>query len=390
MNKAFAKFKHITTLLAGISIAAIPAVGQADWSIVALERLDKRDFTGGNIANALNDSGQVVGTSGIFDNGFITGPNGVGMTELGTFWGETRAYDISSSGQVVGTSFDGNESRAYLTGPDGVGMKDLGSLFGYAGAITVNDSAQVAGYSYMGTPGTHAFITGPNGVGMTDLDKSFDGSRHSLPAGINEAGQVVFNNLTNNGHYHAYMTGPDGVGITELGTLGGKVNFASSINDSGQIVGWSNTGNGTHAFITGPNGVGMTDLGTLGGGKSSNATSINDSAEVIGTASAADGSHHAFLYSHGGMTDLSMLDVVVATGWTDIQVTDINNNGQIVGYGTDGFNTQAFLLSYSPDTVFDPQPIFIPSIPEPEIYAMLLGGLGLIGFMARRRKAAVA
>ncbi len=256
MIKTFTKIKRITTLLAGISIASIPAVGQADWSIVALERLEYGDNTGGNIANAINDLGQVVGNSGFFDNGFITGPNGAGLTELGT--------------------------------------------------------------------------------------------------------------------------------------LGGKTNFASSINDSGQIVGRSSTGNGTHAVITGPNGVGMTDLGTLGGGKSSNATSINDSAEVIGTASAADGSHHAFLYSHGGMTDLSMLDVVVATGWTDIQVTDINNNGQIVGYGTDGFNTQAFLLSYSPDTVFDPQPIFIPSIPEPEIYAMLLGGLGLIGFMARRRKAAVA
>jgi len=27
-------------------------------------------------------------------------------------------------------------------------------------------------------------------------------------------------------------------------------------------------------------------------------------------------------------------------------------------------------------------------VPEPETYAMMLGGLGLLGFMARRRKAA--
>lgn len=388
MIKTFTKIKRITTLLAGISIASIPAVGQADWSIVALERLEYGDNTGGNIANAINDLGQVVGNSGFFDNGFITGPNGVGMTELGTFWGETTAHDINNSGQVVGSSYTGSQLRAYITGPDGVGMTDLGSLGSYVnGATTVNDSAQVAGYSYLGTPGTHAFFIGPNDANMTDLGKSFDGD--SYATSINEAGQVVGNYYSNNGT-HAFMTGPNGVGITELGTLGGKTNFASSINDSGQIVGSSSTGNGSRAFMTGPNGVGMTDLGTLGGGGSSDATSINDSAEVIGLASTADGDYHAFLYSHGGMTDLSILDVVAATGWTDIRVTDINNIGQIVGYGTDGFNTQAFLLSYSPDTVFDPQPIFIPSIPEPEIYAMLLGGLGLIGFMARRRKAAVA
>ncbi|WP_374049964.1 FxDxF family PEP-CTERM protein [Nitrosomonas sp. sh817] len=29
-------------------------------------------------------------------------------------------------------------------------------------------------------------------------------------------------------------------------------------------------------------------------------------------------------------------------------------------------------------------------VPEPETYAMLLAGLGLVGFMARRRKAVVA
>ncbi len=62
----------------------------------------------------------------------------------------------------------------------------------------------------------------------------------------------------------------------------------------------------------------------------------------------------------------------------------------MVGSGIDSNgNNQAFLLSYTPDTVFDPQPIFIPSIPEPENYAMLLAGLGVIGFMTWRRKESV-
>lgn len=175
----------------------------------------------------------------------------------------------------------------------------------------------------------------------------------------------------------------------------GITGTAAGINDSGQVVGdVFNPSNGlSRAFVTDPNGVGMTDLGTLGGNQSF-AYAINDSGEVVGAGLIGDfnGSSHAFLFSHGGMTDLSLLDVVVAAGWTNISVIDINNNGQMVGEGLDSTgHSQAFLLSYTPDTVFDPQPIFIPSpIPEPETYAMLLVGLGLIGFMARRRKAATA
>ncbi|MBK6957262.1 MAG: PEP-CTERM sorting domain-containing protein [Nitrosomonas sp.] len=91
--------------------------------------------------------------------------------------------------------------------------------------------------------------------------------------------------------------------------------------------------------------------------------------------------------SHGGITDLSLLAPVVAAGWTNLVTFSINNNGQMVGEGMHNGNLEAFLLSYTPDTVFDPKPIYIPPVPEPETYLMLLGGLGLIGYLVRRRKA---
>ena len=63
----------------------------------------------------------------------------------------------------------------------------------------------------------------------------------------------------------------------------------------------------------------LIDLGTLGG-ESSYATAINDRGDVIGSSETADGSYHGFLWRNGRMTDLGA-----------VRPTDINNRGQIVG-----------------------------------------------------------
>lgn len=396
------KLKYISMFLVGVCTASISAMLHADWSIKGLGNLGGS----GSTVSAMNDSGQIAGNFIINDNyqALITGPNGMGTTEIGTLGGDySFARAINNSGQVAGQSpittddFDSIFSHAFITGSDGKNITDVGNVGVNGEVFSINDSGQIVGdLDLLNVNGFHAFITGSNGIGITDLGTL--GGVHSSATGINNSGQVVgWAQTGNSGNAlvdsHAFITGPNGVGMTDLGTLNGNFSVANSINNSGQVVG--NVGEQSdiyyhHAFITGPDGTGMINLGTLGG-YFSDALSINNAGEAVGWATTANGDFHAFIYSHGGITDLSLLDVVSADGWRSISVIDINNNGQILGMGINSLNvSEAFILSYTPDTVFTPNPIFIPPppppIPEPETYFMLLAGLGLLGFVAQRRR----
>jgi probable HAF family extracellular repeat protein len=78
------------------------------------------------------------------------------------------------------------------------------------------------------------------------------------------------------------------------------------------------------------------------------------------------------------MTDLnSFLDANTRDqGWSLYSASDINDVGQIVGTAVNSITGeyQAFLLTPTAP------------VPEPETYAMMLAGLGLLGLTARRRK----
>jgi len=100
---------------------------------------------------------------------------------------------------------------------------------------------------------------------------------------------------------------------------------------------------------------------------------LNDSGQVIGVIRDSQGTtSFSFLTSIGtdDVINLSMEEDILAAGWSNITVSDINNLGQISGTGIIGGEKRAFLLT---------------PVPEPETYAMMLAGLSMLGFMRRRK-----
>ncbi|MFT4540692.1 MAG: putative HAF family extracellular repeat protein [Planctomycetota bacterium] len=127
--------------------------------------------------------------------------------------------------------------------------------------------------------------------------------------------------------------------FVDLGTLGGNASGALGLNDAGQIVGWSTiagctTANGEpcrRAFLW-ENGS-MTDLGMLAGDEESVARAINNSGVIAGTSESdvlfGFGTFHGTVWNAGTPSALPDL------GNGQSFASDINENGQVVGYSTD-------------------------------------------------------
>jgi probable HAF family extracellular repeat protein len=288
-------------------------------------------------AVAVNNSGQVVGTSDMIRSAYLpdhafSWTQAGGMVDLGSLGGSrSEATAVNDSGQVVGdsTTASGYVHAFMWTQPGG--MVDLGTLGDASGftdsyATAVNGGGQVVGYSSGPNQGPRAFSWTQAG-GMVSLG---DGPWMSEAVAVNNSGQVVgyvFNNL-----YTTAFSWTQAGGMVDLGTLGvsgfGRaVSEPSAVNDSGQVVGSSTTASGaTHAFLWTQAG-GMIDLGTLRDGNSY-ARALNEGGQVVGWTESAAGSHAFSWTPGGGMVELesSMVD-----RGTFSVADEVNNSGQVVG-----------------------------------------------------------
>jgi probable HAF family extracellular repeat protein len=167
---------------------------------------------------------------------------------------------------------------------------------------------------------------------------------------LNNKGQVVGQSSTT-GRDHAFLW-DKGVMI-DLGSFAGGLSSASGINDRSEVVGFSATLLGDSPFLW--RAGTMIDLGSLSQVDHEGAArAINNQSEVVGYSFArkADGTtvQHAFVWQEQfGMLDLNNLLDASGAGWRLVEAKDVNDEGQIVGYGFDAQGRQrAFLLNPVP------------------------------------------
>jgi len=221
---------------------------------------DLGTFAGGgnSFATGINSKGAIVGygdqpTAGGVPHAFLW-TSALGFQDLGTFGGQVSAANaINSSGQVVGSADGiGNYSTAFLW-TSATGLQSLGTEPGDYGsqANAINDSGVVAGSSGTGAA-WHGFRW-DLAHGMQDLGTL--GGTFTFAYGINNAGQIVGSSMPtgNIGPAHAFIW--DSVnGIRDLNNLiapgtGWDLTQANAINASGQIAGYGAINGVTHGFL---------------------------------------------------------------------------------------------------------------------------------------------
>ena len=280
---------------------------------------------------AINAAGQVAGwgdTDGtgpahrhafLFSNGTIT--------NLGTFAGGTQsfAYALNDAGQIVGSSNGLGVPQLHAARFSAGTVTDLNTLLGasISSAYGINARGDFVGGVSSGGP-AHAYrYLAANGM-VTDLG-TFGGTT-SQAYGVNASGSVTGFAHVPSQDAHAFRY--DGTGLVDLGTLGGNLSIGRAIGPTGHVVGESYLpGNvGPHAFFH--NGISMADLGTLGGSVSS-ALAINATDTIVGEATNAGGGSRAFVHSGGSMVDLNAVTSGL-NGATLSTATAVNDAGQIV------------------------------------------------------------
>jgi probable HAF family extracellular repeat protein len=344
INRTFKRFNGLRILMLSSFILflttgfSLANTANYEYTIINIGSIA---HVGNTYAQAINDNGQIAGTSGSDDTPYHAFLYSDGtMVDIGTLGGSySYASGINNHGHVVGRAQDAYyTTRAFLY-RDGA-MVDLGTLGGpYSQANAINDSGDIVGFSYTQTYSTHAFIYSNDS--MQDLGTF--GGLNSKAYDINNAGQVVGYAETTSREWRAFLYA-DGsmIDLNELipSNSGWELTSANRINDAGQIVG--------QGWYYGEPKLFLYESGTVYPLEGRFIEGINLSGEMVGNAWPVGEDLHATIYNDRQINRLSNL-IPQELGWRMYAATDINSSGQIIGYGFDlssgNYGISSFLLT---------------------------------------------
>ncbi len=273
--------------------------------------LSLKDGNKNTYATAIDSSGRILGGStsdnGDYRVGTWTSYNvNSNLNQLST--GKTTAtaaYSINDNGQILASDGDPTQTMVYSIW-GGHNPVKVGGDMEIKYASDINDSGQVIGETELGTPYIWNMYND-----STELISSIKGSATD----INDSGEVV---------------GTKTADVTESGEVIDSGEEQAYLYKDGEVI----------------------ELGYVGVGTSSEAYAINEEGVIVGTSNG-----NAFVWSaDSGMLNLNDL-LPDGSEWTNLSVaSDINDLGQIVGWGTINGETHAFLIS---EIVAAPEPKII-------------------------------